>query len=118
MSCNIIENAIASRHSLCMKTSSVYHVCHMTKRILNEKKCVKTCVGIWMINHTNYMPHIGMSNWVVTYLTRRKQVLIVMGLMFILLQDMKWQSNININIQHDEECQECDNGGYKETCES
>ena len=61
----------------------------LSKDILDKRKCVKTCVGIWMFNHTNYMLHIGMSNWVATYLTRRKQVLIVISLMFILLQDMK-----------------------------
>ena len=75
MSCNIIENTIMSRHTLCMETSSGYHVCHMTKKILNEKKYVKTCVVIWMFYHANYVPYITKSNQTASYLIRRTETI-------------------------------------------
>jgi hypothetical protein len=38
MSYNIIENTDFSRYAMCMKILFVYHVCHMTKLVMDEKK--------------------------------------------------------------------------------
>jgi hypothetical protein len=46
MSCSIIENIDLPTHEMCMKIVFVYHVCHMTKLVKNEKyaRRVATCI--------------------------------------------------------------------------
>ena len=82
-----------------------------------KEMCQVMCRYVDVQSHKLYATHrnVKLSS---NILDKKKASLVVIGLMIISLQYMKWQSNININIQHDEEYQECDNGGYKETCES
>jgi hypothetical protein len=43
------------------------------KVVMNKKKYVKTSVAIWMFYNANYVPYITKTNWIASYLTRRKE---------------------------------------------